>query len=227
MPRDDWTEGPAGESRLRDIPTRWSVLKGPPVEALDHLYRTYGAAIRSYIRGRLARGDFRPLAPAESEDLLQELFLELGRTRWLARPDPRRGPFRPYLVGRLVYYLRGVRRSRLERNDLPVVADPEPALAAAAVDDPLEEWFERTWEDAVVRECLGRLRERNEHWADAVERELRGDETPDATIGASLGMSVDAYRSMRRRAIDAFRVLYRTEEARLDGFGDPESSEAG
>jgi hypothetical protein len=70
---------PAG--RLADISTHWSVLEGPPRAALDYLYRVYGRAILAYIRGRLGRGDLRPLAPDDAEDEPDaELAARLGKS---------------------------------------------------------------------------------------------------------------------------------------------------
>jgi len=57
-------------------------------EALEESYRTYGPAVRAYLR--------RFLRPGEVDDVLQVVFLEVWRSR--ARIDPSR-PFEGWLFG--------------------------------------------------------------------------------------------------------------------------------
>jgi RNA polymerase sigma factor (sigma-70 family) len=200
--------------RLSQIPTRWSVLKGPEREALDYLYRVYGAALRNYIRARLGRGDFRPLRPDDTDDLLQDLFLRLGKTEWLRKPDPSRGRFRSYLVNRLVFFLRE-RRAVAARKLISEVAEaPEPAM-----EDPLDERLQRDWKAATVHETLERIAKRNADWGKVLSADLARDDETNAQLAARLGRSLESFRSLLKRARAAFREMYPLVDGRLDGFG--------
>ncbi len=212
--------GPRNEPAgwLADISTHWSALKGPPRSALDYLYRVYGRAILAYIRGRLARGDFGPLAPDDAEDLLQDLFLRLGSTEWLKKPDRSRGRFRGYLVGRVDFFLRE-RRSAAAGKRHNVRAESLPELASP---DRLQEELEREWRLATVHEALDRVRQQNQDWYVVLRADLERDEEQDAEIAARLGKSLESFRSLLKRARAAFREVYPVVDARLDGFGGEE-----
>lgn len=208
----------AGHPHFSDISTRWSALKGPPREALDYLFRTYGAAVLNYLRGRLARGDFSPLKAEDRDDLFQDFFLRLGTTDWLNKPDPSRGPFRPYVRGRLDLFLRERRSSALERHGRGVPCDldgvPEPAAA-----DPLDERLEKEWKQATVLAALERIRRDHASWGEALAAYLEHPDAGEEEIARRLGKSLDSYRSLLKRGKRAFREVYPLIERRLDGFG--------
>jgi DNA-directed RNA polymerase specialized sigma24 family protein len=205
-----------GKPRFRDISTRWSALRGPPRQALDYLYRVYGNAILGYIRGRLARGDFHPLSGQDAEDVAQDFFLRLGTTEWLAKPDPLRGRFRPYLVRRLVFFLKE-RRAALLAKRQPVLGGP---AAEPAVPDPLDCRLERDWKLATVHETLRRIGRQNHLWAAVLFADLERDGETDADLARRMGRTPESFRSLLKRARGAFRETFPVVEERLDGFGE-------
>lgn len=220
--RDEPGGAARAPARFADISTHWSVLKGPPRLALDHLYRTYGRAVLSYLRGRLARGDFHPLREGDAEDILQDFFLRLGQSEWLAKPDARRGRFRPYFVRRLVFFLRERRAAALGRPASEAGEEAERALAESPAPDDLDARLEQEWRLATVDVCLRRLGRRNESRRRALEAHLSRGDRSDPDVASSLGWSVDAFRSHLKRARSEFREMYAAEESRLDGFGGAE-----
>jgi DNA-directed RNA polymerase specialized sigma24 family protein len=211
-------DGREGDRFLKEISTHWSALKGPPRAGLDYLAGTYGRAILSYLGGRLARGDFAPLKLEDRDDLLQELFLRLGRTEWLKKPDPSRGPFRQYFLGRLEYFLRERRAAALARlrraPGCSLDEIPEPPAP-----DPLAEQLEKEWKEATIRKALAHIRRRNPAWFEALDACLEHPDRTDTETARQLGKSLPSYRSLLKRARKAFREVYPILAARLDGFG--------
>ncbi len=215
--------GPSSRARFDDIATRWSLLQGPPREGLDYLYRAYGRAILSYVRARLARGDFSPLRGDDAEDLLQDFFLRLSTSEWLTKPDRRLGRFRPFLVRRLVFFLRERRSAALGRPAVGTGEEAEAAIAHVAATDELEARFDREWRDATVQECLHVLGKRNQNRRRALDAYLRRRDETDEDLAAALGWSIDGFRSHLKRARAEFRRLFEVEERRLDGRPTEES----
>jgi DNA-directed RNA polymerase specialized sigma24 family protein len=121
-----------------------------------------------------------------------------------------------------VFFLRERRAQALGRPAAETGDAADDALAGVASPDPMDERFESDWRAATVRECLGRIGRRNAEWRTALDADLRRDGESDAEIAARLGWTVDAFRSVLKRARAAFRDLYRIEERRLDGFGGEE-----
>ena len=222
--RGDTKHGSAGcdgRSRFSQIPTRWSVLKGPPRRALDYLFRTYGRAILSYTWGRLGRGDFHPLAKSDCEDLFQDFFLRLGQGEWLAKPDPARGRFRPFFIKRLEFFLREKRSaaiSRLRARGQTLDLDPLPE---PSVPDPLEDRLEKEWKHATYVEALDRLGARNAVWRDVLQTHFESREK-DEVMARKMGRSLQSYRSLLKRAKAALRTIYAVVDTQLDGFGGVE-----
>lgn len=218
------TLGPVGETggsgrrrRLDDISTRWSALRRPSREALDYLCRVYHEAIVNYLRGRLARGGFRPLTEQDAEDLLQEFYLRVGRTDWLTKPDPSRGGFRPFLKTALDYFLRERRQPAARRAVALPLQDGDGAAADVAAADPLDRRFDLEWRAATVKESMRLLARRSPAWATALGADLaRGDAT-DADVARTLGWELDRYKSTLRRARAAFREIHPVVDRRLDG----------
>ena len=210
------SSGPGeGLERFCDIPTRWSVLKGPRREVLDYAYRVYGNAILAYIRGRLARGEYWPLKPQDTEDNLQDFFLRLGKTEWLDKPDPARGRFRPYFIGRLDFFLRERRAAGRVKQE-----PAAPPATEAEAPDTLGEQLERAWRVETVNETLRRIGTRNSDWQAVLRADLeREPHETDARLAARLGRSPESFRSLLKRARAAFRDLHPLVNERLDGFG--------
>lgn len=206
--------------RFSQIETRWSVLKGPAREALDYLYRVYGVATLSYIRRRLGRGDFAPLRAADTEDLFQDLFLRLGKTEWLDKPEPSRGRFRPFFIRRLVYFLRERRVAELRKAGREISA--EDASIEPILPDPGDERLEREWKMATIEETLRRIRTRNADWEAVLRADLGRETETDDELARRMSRSVESFRSLLKRARSAFRELYPLVQARLDGFGGTE-----
>jgi DNA-directed RNA polymerase specialized sigma24 family protein len=195
------------------------MLKGPPREALEYLYRNYSAAILAYVRARLARGDFPPLGASDAEDLVHDFFVRLGANDWLQKPDRTRGRFRPFLVQRLVFFLRERRAAASGRPAPRGGEEGAAAIAAISEPDPLDSLFELRWKEATVTACLDRIARRNAAWGRVLAADLRRDEESDADLASALGMSLDGFRSTLKRARAVFREVYTSEEGRLDGLG--------
>jgi len=206
-----------GSERFRDIPTSWSRLKGPPREALDYLYRVYGRAVLNYMGGRLSRGDFRPLRVDDRDDLFQDFFLRLGTTEWLSKPDPSRGRFRPYFVKRLILFLGERRTSAVRGHSVAPAASVD--AAEPAVPDPLEIRLEQEWSLAVIGETMDRIRRKNVRHYDVLKAHLENEDAIATPAAAGLGLSLDAYKSLLKRARKEFKEVFDVVAARLDGFG--------
>jgi RNA polymerase sigma-70 factor (ECF subfamily) len=95
--------------------TRWTLLAqatmtGDPAgrAALSRLCENYRPPVVAFLRSR-------GLAPAEADDLTQDLFTRLLSSRAWKRADPERGKFRTFLLGILQHIMsgRGRRRSRM------------------------------------------------------------------------------------------------------------------
>lgn len=200
------------------------MLHGPSRESLDYLNRTYWRAILSYIRGRLARHEFPPLRPDDAEDVLQELFVRLGRSDWLAKPDRRRGRFRPYLVRRIVYFLRERRAVALGR---PTMMSDDAAAETLAAPDELDARLESEWRAATLRAAIEQLGRESLRYRAVIEAELKRGDRSDAEVAAELGCTAEAYRSLRRRAKKRLQEIYKIEERRLDGIDDHGSDDGG
>ena len=205
---------------LSSIPTRWSVLSAEPRRALDYVYQVYGTALLSYIRGRLARGDFTPLALGEAEDLLQDFFVRIGTTDWLRKPDQGRGHFRPYLVRRVSWFLAERRSALLERNRNRPRAVRIDEAGDIPVPDPLEAHLEREWRVLTARRAMERIRVRHPDWYSALTVDLEGEGAKDLDLARRLDWSLDRFRTCLKRGRQALRDAVAAEEARLDRFGE-------
>ena len=205
-----------GADRFDEISTHWSALRRAPREALEHVYRVYRGAIVSYFAGRVARGDFPALRGQDAEDLVQDFFIRLAKTGWVSRPDPAKGRFRPFFIGKIQYYLReraaAARESAAIRRPSIPLEDP----GGPPSPDPLEGRLEAEWREATVRDCLSRIRRRNAGWHLVLDRDLERDGATDREIAVRLGWTEDRFKATLKRARVVFRVAYRSAERRLD-----------
>jgi DNA-directed RNA polymerase specialized sigma24 family protein len=219
MPEDAVPPVAAGRprSRFRDIPTPWTLLKGPPREALEVLYRTYGRATLRYVRQSLAFSRYPGLRRADPEDLVQEFFLVLGRTGWLDRAERGKGNFRGFFLKRLNYFLGERQRDALRTRRLPGAAGGEAGPPEMPVPDPLEARFEAECREALLRLCLARMRKTRPDWHALLVAELRRSGEPDEVVARRLGLPLPKFRKTRAAARRCLKDLFLVEEARVEG----------
>jgi RNA polymerase sigma-70 factor (ECF subfamily) len=133
--------------------------------ARDELARRYLPAVESYLRARW-RGT--PLLD-DVDDAVQEVFLDLFREDGaLARADPERGGFRPFLYG----VLRIVALRFEERRGRRRAVQPSTGFDVADEDEPgLSTVFDQAWATLIMREA-GDLHARRarEQGGDALRR---------------------------------------------------------
>jgi RNA polymerase sigma-70 factor (ECF subfamily) len=139
----------------------------------------------------------------ESEDVAQEVLLALVQA--LPRVSQGAGRFRSlvYAVAsnKLATHLRH-RGAQKRGGDVPLVENPDVYPSEREPDD----LFDREWLEALVRKCLGRLREAHRDQYEALKKfVLEG--RPQAEIAAELGVTASTIRKRvwrGKRAVTAY-----------------------
>ncbi len=147
-------------------PTRWSIVwnaRSPGLEesrtALERLAKSYWGPVYGLIRRgwRESRDDAR--------DLTQEFFARLLESGGLEGFEPEKGRFRSFLFAAVKHFMLQSRRdaSRRKRGGgrLPFAIHDldERGLEPADPKRPAEEVFQDEWVAALLRQCVGELRE--------------------------------------------------------------------
>ena len=147
--------------------TRWTVLAqatlaGDPAgrEALEHLCLSYRPAVLSFLR-------LQGCGPADAEDLTQDLFLKLLKTRAWKKADRTRGHFRTFLLSILQHMVANKRAGeRTQKNGgavaswslewleeesgwTPAVSEPEPCAE-----------FDKAWAARTLRAAFACVEKR-------------------------------------------------------------------
>jgi RNA polymerase sigma-70 factor (ECF subfamily) len=203
-----------------------TVRAGP---ALAELCRIYWYPLYAYAR-RLGQ------SAEDAQDMTQEFFARLIEKQWLNHADPDRGRFRSFLLSSFKHFLasewhkaRAVKRGGgeppLSLDGLE--AEARYALEPADTATP-EAIYDRRWALTVLDQALTRLEAEQGSAGRAAQFEavkdcLLGD-PGDATLaelGARVGQSEAAMKSIVRRMRERYRALLREEIAQtVDG---PES----
>lgn len=216
----------AGDERLDDIVTRWSLLRlshqdsvsraGPARHAL---VLRYNRAIRSYI-GALTRND------EEADELSQEVIVRLLKGDF-DRATPDRGRFRDLLKVAVRNMVRSYWSRKQRRTPAPL--DVEQFADEAPV-DPADEAWDSTWRDSVLDMAWQALESYEKASSGTVaytllrlRTEHPDDDSPQlaARLSAAVGRTFQspAARQQLRRARLRFAQLLVEELAR--GLADP------
>lgn len=222
---------PAGAREFRT--THWSVVLLAQLEdtvqaeaALAELCRDYWYPLYAYVR-RLGR------SPEDAQDLTQEFFARLIEKRWLDRAEQSRGRFRSFLLAAFKHFLTSEwrREQAGKRGGGQAVLSLDAAeaedryrLEPADMATP-EAIYDRRWALTVLDQALNRLEAEQRADGQAARFEalkdcLLGEPGVEtlATIGARLGLTEAALKSVVRRARERYRALLREEIARtVDG----------
>lgn len=162
---------PFGEAEGRDesfASTRWTVVLGAgdsstasahAIGALSELCQIYWRPLYAFLRKQ-------GYEPEDAQDLTQDFFADLIKSRAYARADREKGHFRSFLLGALKHFIadardRGQALKRgggmiLVKLDDKAIAEAEAQIARAA------KWqadavYDREWAASLVREALDRL----------------------------------------------------------------------
>jgi len=121
---------------------------------LDTLIRTYWRPVYDYLRRKWGKSN------EDSKDLTQAFFADLLGRPFLERVSPEKGRFRTFLLSCLKNFLHKQHDAKqaLKRGGgkTPIPLDFVDAAEPVDARTP-EEAFERSWEQAVVRETVRRL----------------------------------------------------------------------
>jgi len=201
--------------------TSWTLiaaatLNGDPAgrAALEALCRAYSSAVRAYVQ---ASG----LSREEAEDVTQEFFAALVKSKLWQRADQARGRFRSFLLGAVNRVMadhlrhqgaekRGGGTQLLALDELPEAAEPADATSALS--------FDRAWAGRVMEQALGRLMAESDDQA-----ELRvllrflplGEDVPAySSVAQELGCTEMALKVRVSRFRRRFREHVENEVAR-------------
>jgi len=165
----------------------------------------YGPAIRSFAR-RLG------VSAADAEDVLQDVLIAFFSASSQFRYDPAKGRFRGYLKTSTLNAIK--RRWAIKAGQPDLAASPE--LLKPAVDDALDQRWERDWRAAVLRRAMAEVGARyaGSPTLQAFEKSAKGQD-PEA-IAAELGFRSrnNVYQAKRRitRELEAVVARIRAEE---------------
>jgi RNA polymerase sigma factor (sigma-70 family) len=185
----------------------------------------YYSAVRAYIAA-LTRG------ASHSDDLTQRFFEAIVLSgRLLARADPEKGHFRPYLKQSIRNFLIDEHRhqSRATANEVPLdgVIGGWNALAVDASPSPDEEML-RAWARALVAMALSHLehaceeKHQHQHFEMFVHRYIADPDRPPSwrEVGERFGLDEKIARSRTETAARQFRSLLRQLIASDIGAGE-------
>jgi RNA polymerase sigma factor (sigma-70 family) len=219
--------------------THWSVVlaAGDPTspqaaEALEKLCRTYWYPLYAHVRRQ-------GYSPEVAQDLTQEFFIRILRSRSLSGARREKGRFRSFLLGALKHFLADARdeaRAK-KRGGGQIMISWEQHLAEERyarepVDDASpDRLFERRWALTLLEQAAARLQAEYEATgrahAFAVLRgyvTAAGPESSYAESAAVLGLTESAVKSAIFRMRRRYHELVREEVAQT--IGDPAELEA-
>jgi len=233
MPLSDQNVGPLQGASRAFRTTHWSVVllarrndteRGEP--ALAELCRVYWYPLYAYAR-RLGQ------SAEDAQDLTQEFFARLIEKHWLESVEQSRGKFRSFLLTAFKHFMASEwHRARAFKRGggQPLVwlggTEAEDRYNLELVDTATPEAiYDRRWALTVLDQTLTRL-EMEQRTAghaerfEAVKDCLLGEpgDTTLAELGARLGLTEAAMKSIVRRLRERYRVLLREEVAQtVDG----------
>lgn len=179
---------------------------GDDQEAWAECFQRY----RDLILGVARRRGF---AGADGEDLLQDVFVELGKSLPKFEYDQERGRFRGFLK---TITVRAIGKRLRRRGPAPAIGtDPEmaPDEAVGAPDPEFEATWEAEWRQYHLRLAMGVLH--NEVRATdlrAFEAVTQGQRDPRA-VASELGISVESVYQAKSRILKRLRELIAAQVA--------------
>jgi RNA polymerase sigma factor (sigma-70 family) len=212
------------------LSTHWSVvLEAGKTEnaeaAMGELCQAYWYPIYAFVRRRGYQA-------ADAEDLTQEFFGRLIKTRSFNRADPQKGKFRFYLLGAMKHFLADERkhRQRLKRGGGATMLSLDETMAAEenyqrdlqtdASTDP-ETAFGKRWGRTLLTLVYDKLRnEFDEKGKGALYQKLvvhisdEGDDLSYKETAEELGISLGAVKAAIYRMRQRYAELFREEVAR-------------
>jgi RNA polymerase sigma-70 factor (ECF subfamily) len=171
----------------------------------------------------------------DAQDLTQEFFARLIAKHWLDCVDQARGKFRSFLLAAFKHFMAGEwnRERAIKRGGGEALisldgaeAEDRYQLEPADTVTP-EAVYDRRWALTVLDQTLARLEAEQREGGQAARFEavkdcLLGEPSDDtlAALGARLGMTEAAMKSMVRRLRDRYRIILREAVAEtVDGLG--------
>jgi RNA polymerase sigma factor (sigma-70 family) len=209
--------------------THWSVVlaAGDPTspqaaEALEKLCRTYWYPLYVYVR---RHGN----SPEGAQDLTQEFFVRILRSRSLSGANRQKGRFRSFLLGALKHFLADARdeaRAKKRGGGQVMVSWEQHLAEERYAREPVEDaspdrLFERRWALTLLEQAAVRLQDEYEATgrahAFAVLRGYvtgaAGPESSYADSAAALGLTESAVKSAIFRMRRRYHELVREEVA--------------
>ncbi len=150
----------------------------------------YGELIRAFARRQ-------GLQPADCDDVLQDVLLELCRAMPRFQYDPSRGKFRSFLktvVMRTIF--RRFRQKRGATRQLNVEMEP-----AAASDSEIEQAWEEEWREYHLRQAMRSIEVEFDATTRAAFRAYVPEGRDAREVAASLGLSVDQVYQAKSRIL--------------------------
>ena len=121
-------------------------------EALRHIVRAYNTPIVSFLRRR-------GLSPEDSEDVAQEVFVQLCESEVLQRADKSKGRFRSLLL-QITKHVMGTRlrhETAQKRGGGMKRVPLDDLILPAALEEPGDEDFNHEWAKNIVRRAMDKL----------------------------------------------------------------------
>jgi RNA polymerase sigma-70 factor (ECF subfamily) len=144
------------------------------------------------------------LQPADSDDVAQEVLLNLSRSMKGFRYDPSKGRFRSYLK---TLTLHTIFRNLRQKRKLKPLEEIEVEEKAAAVDPEVESQWETEWRHYHIRLAMGRLgKEFNEKDRMAFSEYALMDRSAEETAEL-LGLSKDQVYQAKSRILKRLSEL--------------------
>jgi RNA polymerase sigma-70 factor (ECF subfamily) len=165
---------------------------------------------RPVVRFAVASG----LAHCDAEDVAQEVMVAFVESYRRGDYDRQKGRLSRWLFGLAYNHLLRFRQKQ-GRQKAKVIshAQSEAVLAALSVEETASRDWDRTWDEAIWRECLDRARiEFAPETMAAFELSVRGDRKP-AVVADELGLSVKSVYNARHRILKRLRELREELEA--------------
>jgi RNA polymerase sigma-70 factor (ECF subfamily) len=194
-------------------------------EALGLLCQAYWRPVYAFVRSRGHQA-------ADAEDLTQEFFTQLIKTRSFKSADPQKGRFRFFLLGALKHFLanefrRGQRLKRgggvrvVSLNETMESEEYPAAYESGAVSSDPEFIYDKRWGETLVAIVFDRLREefdrkgKARHYSKLIVHlsDSGNDESYQQTAD-DLGISLSAAKSAIHRLRQRYGFLFREEVAR-------------
>lgn len=162
---------------------------------LDHLYRPF-------VRGWFLT---HAVAPADAEDLTQDVLTALFKELPEFRHSGRAGAFRSWLRNICLNRLLGYRRMLATRGRAAGGTEFQEQILALASDDPLSADWDREHDQAILRYLFELVETQFEPETMAVFRRLSLDGKTTAEVATEFGMSTGAVYVTRSRVLRRLR----------------------